>query len=397
MANLSGLKVLDLGTALAAPFSAMLLGDMGAEVIKIEKPGRGDLIRATDDYVGQGESGYFLGINRGKEGLAVDIRKPGGQEIVRALAAECDILIENFRAHRMAEWGLGYAELRAINPRLIYCSISAFGGAKGFEEVGGNDIIGQAYSGILDVTGDADAAPSKTGTPVVDASGALLATIGILSALHKRDKTGEGSHVQISLLEAAYALMPNYVVSVLNGEPNYTRQGSGHPQLVPYQAFKAADGRYVVVGAFHRASWQALCAAIGRADLVADPRFKENWDRVKNRRELIDILGAEILRRPRDEWLKIFEEHKMLAAPVLTIKESLGTFEKLIDGLVVTTEHSKLGTLKEVRCPIIFDSQPSSQQRAAPTLGEHTSERLRKTGFSDADLERWRQERVIGA
>ena len=397
MANLSGLKVLDLGTALAAPFSAMLLGDMGAEVIKIEKPGRGDLIRATDDYVGQGESGYFLGINRGKEGLAVDIRKPGGQQIVRALAAECDILIENFRAHRMAEWGLGYAELRAINPRLIYCSISAFGGAKGFEEVGGNDIIGQAYSGILDVTGDADAAPSKTGTPVVDASGALLATIGILSALHKRDKTGEGSHVQISLLEAAYALMPNYVVSVLNGEPNYTRQGSGHPQLVPYQAFKAADGRYVVVGAFHRASWQALCAAIGRVDLVADPRFKENWDRVKNRRELIDILGAEILRRPRDEWLKIFEEHKMLAAPVLTIKESLGTFEKLIDGLVVTTEHSKLGKLKEVRCPIIFDSQPSSQQRAAPTLGEHTSERLRKTGFGDADLERWRQERVIGA
>lgn len=395
MANLSGLKVLDLGTALAGPFGAMLLGEMGAEVIKIEKPGRGDLIRATDDYVGQGESGYFLGINRGKEGLAVDIRKPAGQKIVRALAAECDILIENFRAHRVAAWGLDYESMRAINPRLIYCSISAFGGAKGFEEVGGNDILGQAYSGIMDVTGDPDSAPSKTGPPVVDVSGAMLATIGILSALYKRTQTGEGSHIQISLLEAAYALMPNYVVSVLNGEPNYTRQGSGHPQLVPYQAFKAGDGKSVVVGAFHRSSWKELCAAMEREDLVADPKFKDNWDRVSNRQELVKILEAEMLRRPSDEWLKIFEKHKVLAAPVLTIKESLGTFEKAIDGLVITTDHSKLGKLKEVRCPITFDGKPSSQQRAAPTLGEHTIERLRKTGYSEEDLQRLRGEAII--
>ena len=395
MSNLSGLKVLDLGSALAAPFSAMLLGDMGAEVIKIEKPGRGDLIRATDDYVGQGESGYFLGINRGKEGLAVDIRKPAGQAIVRALAAECDILIENFRATRMAEWGLSYADLHALNPRLIYCSISAFGGAKGLEEEGGNDILGQAYSGILDLTGDPDSAPSKTGTPVVDASGAMLATIGILSALHKRTQTGAGAHVQISLLEAAYALMPNYVVSVLNGEPNYTRQGSGHPQLVPYQAFATADGKYIVVGAFHRASWNALCEAIGRADLMADPRFRDNWDRVKNRAELVGILTVEMGRRSRDEWLEVFAGHAVLSAPVLSIKESLGNFESLIDGLVVTTEHAKLGELKEVRCPIIFDGQPSSQTRAAPTLGQHTEERLRKLGYGDAELERLRTERVI--
>ena len=395
MSNLSGLRVLDLGSALAAPFSAMLLGDMGAEVIKIEKPGRGDLIRATDDYVGQGESGYFLGINRGKEGLAVDIRKPAGQEIVRALAAECDILIENFRSHRMAAWGLGYEDLQKVNPRLIYCSISAFGGAKGFEEVGGNDIIGQAYSGSRDVTGDPDSAPSKAGTPIVDASGAMLATIGILSALHKRTQTGAGSHVQISLLEAAYALMPNYVVSVLNGEPNYTRQGSGHPQLVPYQAFKTADGKYIVVGAFHRASWRELCTAIQREDLLADPKFKDNWDRVKHRKELVGILQTELLRRASDEWIKLFAERNVLAAPVLSIKESLTTFEKLIDGLVVTTEHSKLGKLKEVRCPITFDSKPSSQSRAAPTLGEHTLERLRKLGYADETLQRLRAEKII--
>ena len=395
MGNLSGLKILDLGTALAAPFSAMLMGEMGAEVIKIEKPGRGDLIRATDDYVGQGESGYFLGINRGKEGLTVDIRKPAGQKIVRALVKECDILIENFRAVRMAEWGLSYEDLREVNPKLIYCSISAFGGAAGFEELGGNDIIGQAYSGLLDVTGDPESAPSKTGTPVVDASGAMLATIGILSALYKRTQTGEGSHVQISLLEAAYALMPNYVVSVLNGEPNYTRQGSGHPQLVPYQAFKAKDGKYVVVGAFHRASWKELCTALKREDLMAEPKFKDNWDRVTNRKELIPIIEQEMLKKNRDEWLDIFKQHNVLAAPVLTIKESLGTFGKAIDGLVVETDHTKLGKLKEVRSPIIFDSKPSSQTRAAPVLGEHTDQRLRKLGFSDVELAQWRAERII--
>jgi crotonobetainyl-CoA:carnitine CoA-transferase CaiB-like acyl-CoA transferase len=151
----------------------------------------------------------------------------------------------------------------------------------------------------------------------------------------------------------------------------------------------------VVVGAFHRASWKALCTALGREDLAADPRFKDNWDRVKNRKALIYILSAEIVRRTRDEWLKVFNDDQVLSAPVLSIKESLGTFEKLIDGLVVTTDHSKLGKLKEVRCPIIFDGQPASQTRAAPTLGEHTVERLKKSGYSDADLERWRQERII--
>ncbi len=390
MSHLAGLRVLDLGSALAAPFSAMLLGELGAEVIKIEKPGRGDLIRFTDDYVGKGESGYFLGINRGKEGVTADIRTPVGQEIIRALAVECDVLVENFRSHRMAEWGLSYADLRAINPRLIYCSVSAFGDAKGMEEDGGNDIIGQAYSGILDVTGEPKSGPSKTGTPVVDASAAMLSTIGILAALFKREKSGVGEHIQVSLLEAAYALMPNYVVSVLNGEPNYTRQGSGHPQLVPYQAFPTSDGSYVVVGAFHRASWRQLCAALQREDLIVDPLFKENWDRVQNRQKLIAILEGEFMRKTRQEWLDTFAQHKVMAAPVLSIKDSLEMFSGLIDGLVIETEHDKLGKLREVRVPIAFSSEPTPVHHAAPTLGQHTTERLLKTGFSAEKIAEWR-------
>lgn len=395
MSHLSGLKVLDLGSALAAPFAAMLLGELGAEVIKVEKPGRGDLIRFTDDYVGKGESGYFLGINRGKEGITADIRTPVGQEIIRALAAQSDVLVENFRSHRMAEWGLSYEQLRELNPRLIYCSVSAFGNAKGMEEDGGNDIIGQAYSGLLDVTGDPESGPSKTGTPVVDASAAMLSTIGILAALHKRASTGVGEHVQVSLLEAAYALMPNYVVSVLNGEPNYTRQGSGHPQLVPYQAFPTADGSYVVVGAFHRTSWRQLCAALGREDLVAAEKFKENWDRVKNRKELIATLEPVFLTRTRQDWLDHFARYEVMAAPVLSIKESMAFFAERMDGLVIETEHQKLGKLREVRAPITFSSGPATVRRAAPTLGQHTVDRLRKIGFSDQQVAEWKEKGLV--
>lgn len=395
MAHLSDLKVLDLGSALAAPFAAMLLGEMGAEVIKVEKPGRGDLIRATDDYVGKGESGYFLGINRGKEGITADIRTPVGQRIIRALAAECDVLVENFRSHRMAEWGLGYEQLKVINPRLVYCSVSAFGNTRGMEEDGGNDIIGQAYSGILDVTGEAGSGPSKTGTPVVDASAAMLSTIGILAALRKRERTGVGEHVQVTLLEAAYALMPNYVVSVLNGEPNYQRQGSGHPQLVPYQAFLAQDGSYIVVGAFHRASWRQLCAALEREDLLEDPRFTENWDRVKHRGALIAILETVMLGRTRQQWLDRFAAFDVLSAPVLNIKDSMAFFDERMDGLVIETEHASLGTLREVRSPISFSSEPPVPRRAAPTLGQHTRERLLKTGFTDEEITGWKQLRLV--
>ena len=395
MSHLSGLKILDLGSALAAPFSAMLLGELGASVIKVEKPGRGDLIRFTDDYVGKGESGYFLGINRGKEGITADIRTVVGQRIIRALVLDCDVLVENFRSHRMEEWGLSYGQLKEINPRLIYCSVSAFGNAKGMEEDGGNDIIGQAYSGLLDVTGEPDSGPSKTGTPVVDASAAMLSTIGILAALHKRASTGVGEHIQVSLLEAAYALMPNYVVSVLNGEPNYTRQGSGHPQLVPYQAFPTMDESYIVVGAFHRASWRQLCSALNQEDLILNEKFKENWDRVKNRKELIAILEPIFLQRTREDWLDHFSKYEVMCAPVLSIKDSMQFFDERMNGLVIETEHSKLGKLREIRTPITFSSSPPAVTRAAPYLGEHTHSRLLKLGFTEQEIADWKSQGLI--
>ncbi len=394
MTSLSDLKVLDLGSALAAPYAAMMLADLGAEVIKIEKPRRGDLIRFTDRYVG-GESGYFLGINRGKDSVTVDVRVEEGRRIIREMAKDADILIENFRSKRMVEWGLSYEDLKPLNPRLIYCSISGFGDIPGYEDTGGNDIVAQAYSGIMDITGDADGGPAKTGAPVVDVMAGMLATSGILAALHRRDVTGEGDHVRVNLLEAAYALMPNYVVSVLNGTPNFRRCGSGHPQLVPYQAFLAADGRYVVVGVFHTASWQGFCDAIERLDLMNDPRFKENADRVTNRAELAAIIQEIIQTKPADHWVAMFKERDLLASPVLTIDESFRTFSAAREDLVVSLPHSTLGELKMLRVPIHSRQAPASPSRASPTLGEHTEARLSEMGLDAATLNALREKRVI--
>jgi crotonobetainyl-CoA:carnitine CoA-transferase CaiB-like acyl-CoA transferase len=382
---LSDLKILDLGSALAAPYAAMLMADMGAQVIKVEKPRRGDMIRATDSYV-QGESGYFLGINRGKDSVTVDIRKPEGRDIIRQMIPETDILVENFRSPRMDEWGLSYAELSAINPRLIYCSVSAFGDMPGFEETGGNDIIAQAYSGLMDITGNPDREPSRTGSPVVDVSCGMLATIGILSAVHERAKTGRGRHVKVSLLESAYALMPNYVVSVLNGEPNFTRQGSGHPQIAPYQAYPAGDGRYVVVGAFHNTSWKAFCDTIGRSDLTEDARFLKNADRVAHRQELSAILEVELKKRTSREWVSLFEKNDILAAPILNLKDSFAHFAALNADLIASASHGTLGKLRMLRNPISFDGATPTASRAAPVLGADTERRLTELGYTKQQI-----------
>jgi crotonobetainyl-CoA:carnitine CoA-transferase CaiB-like acyl-CoA transferase len=231
---------------------------------------------------------------------------------------------------------------------------------------------------------------------VVDISGANLAAIGILSALYRRNQTGTGEHIQLSLLEAAYALMPNYLVSVLNGDPQFKRQGSGHPQLVPYQAFKAGDGKYIVIGAFHRSSWLAFCKALEREDLTQMPQFKDNWDRVKNRHELVAILENELRRRSSTEWLKLFKQHQVLASPVLTIKESFETFSKLIPGLIAESSHGKLGKVRMLRPPIRFtgnmDEPPLS---AAPVLGQHTQERLAKAGHSQEEIRDWQAKGIV--
>lgn len=392
---LRGLTVIDVGTAVAGPYCTTLLSDLGADVIKVEKPGRGDLIRFTDRYV-DGESGYFIGVNRGKRSITADVRTAEGQEIIRRLVRQADVIVENFRPGAMEKWGLGYRTLRAENTRLVYCSMKAFPQARGFETVAGNDITVQAYSGLMDLTGYEDGPPAKVGAPLVDTGASLLGTIGVLAALRQRETSGEGDHVSVSLLETAYALMPNFLVTELNSDHRFCRLGSGHPQLVPYQAFMCADGNYIVVGAFHRESWNRLCSALDREDIRVDTRFAENFDRVQNRTALIPLLQVELLKKSRDDWIGVFDAIDVPCSPILSLNDSLAFFAERLPGLIEETSHATLGTVRMLRFPVrLANSQPAPRREAAPTLGADTDAVLSQIGYSAADLSALRERRII--
>jgi crotonobetainyl-CoA:carnitine CoA-transferase CaiB-like acyl-CoA transferase len=397
MRPLEGLTVLDVGTAMAGPYSAALLADLGADVIKVEKPRRGDLIRFTDRNI-SGASGYFLGVNRGKRGLTADLRKPDGQEIIRRLARNADVLVENYRSGKMTEWHLGYEDLHELNPRLVYCSLSMFpNDVVGYDQLVGNDKIAQAITGLMDNTGEADGEPTRLGAPIVDASGGFLCAIGILAALHARDRTGQGDHVLISLLEAAYALMPPWIPSILNSDVQFTRQGNKHPLLAPYQLFKSSDDRYMVVGAFHNESWRRLCRALDLPDLIEDERFTDNLLRVANRDVLDPIIEAEMAKRTAAELQKLLEEHSVPAAPVLSIRDSVEMFTSIAPQMIVRTDHAELGELKHLRAPVRLGSELDirGKMKAAPPLGHDTDEILQMNGYSATEIANLRERHVI--
>jgi crotonobetainyl-CoA:carnitine CoA-transferase CaiB-like acyl-CoA transferase len=394
MGILDGVTVLDFGSAVAAPYAAMLMADLGATVVKVEKVKRGDLIRFTDHMV-DGKSGYFLGVNRGKRGITLDLRTAEGQAVALKLCESADVLLENFRPGMMDSWGLSYDDVRAVKPDIIYCSVSAFGGTKGFESESGNDIIAQAYSGLMAMTGDIDGPPAKAGTPVTDVAASCMALISVLAAMLRRKDTGEGAKVKTSLLDASYALMPNYTASVLNGTPRFRRQGSGHPQLAPYEAYTAGDGKYLVIGAFHNESWRRLCNALGRPDLENDPRIADNTLRVRNRRELKQIINQELASRTAEEWLAILREYDVPVAPVLEMEESIAYFTELNPDLVVGGIPSNAGEIRMLRAPFEIDGERPFHPLGAPALGEHTNEVLLEAGFAQAEIDGFRTRGVV--
>jgi crotonobetainyl-CoA:carnitine CoA-transferase CaiB-like acyl-CoA transferase len=394
MGILDGVKVLDFGSALAAPYAAMLMADLGATVVKVEKVRRGDLIRFTDHAI-RGKSGYFIGINRGKRGITLDLRTEAGQEIARNMCRSADVLLENFRPGMMDGWGLSYEDIRAVKPDIIYCSVSAFGGTKGFETESGNDIIAQAYSGLMAMTGDIDGPPAKAGTPVTDVAASCMALVSILAALLRKQQTGEGARLRTSLLDASYALMPNYTASVLNGTPKYRRQGSGHPQIAPYEAYTAGDGKYLVIGAFHNESWHRLCEALGRPDLENDPRIADNNSRVKNRKELAGIIDAELARHTAAEWLEILREADVPVAPVLEMEESLEFFTERNPGLWTDGIPSEAGDLRMLRAPFEIDGERPFHPMGAPALGQHTDEVLLEEGYTQEEIDDFREQRIV--
>ena len=373
---LAGVKVLDLTRVLAGPYCTMFLGDLGAEVVKIEQPDVGDDTRAWGPPFAGGESAYFLCINRNKKSVTLDLKSNQAVGLLRRLAEGADVLVENFRPGTMERLGLGERELRAVNPRLIYASLSGFGADGPMKDWPGYDLIIQAWGGLMSVTGMPDGEPTKVGVAIVDIVAGLMLGKAILAALFARERTGVGQKLETSLLEAEVACLINAGSNYLVGGVVPGRWGNAHPNIVPYQSFKSRDG-YLVIGVASEGIWRRLCQAIGMAGLADDPRFARNPQRVEHRGELIDILTEIFLQRDTAAWATLLIDAGVPCAPVQTIDQVFLAPQVIAREMVVQVPHPTAGTIRMAGLPVKFSGTPASIRLAPPLLGQHTAEVLR--------------------
>lgn len=372
---LDGIRVLDLTRALAGPYCTMFLGDMGAEIAKVEQPGVGDDSRGWGPpFIGQ-ESAYFLAINRNKKSLAIDIKSNRGAELVRRLACKADVLIENFRPGTMDRLSLGEAELRTLNPRLIYASLSGFGSDGPMKDWPGYDLIIQAWGGFMSITGRPDGEPTKVAVAIIDIVAGLMLGKAITAALFARERTGVGQKIDSSLLEAEVACLIPYGSDYLASGKVPGRNGNAHPNIVPYQSFNTADG-YMVVGAASEGNWQRLCKAIEKSELADDPRFANNGQRVAHRQELIAILTDVFLQRDTASWIRLLSEAGIPCAPVQTIDQVFRDPQVLHRDMLLEIEHPAAGKVRMAGMPVKFSGTPASLRLPPPMLGQHSEEIL---------------------
>jgi crotonobetainyl-CoA:carnitine CoA-transferase CaiB-like acyl-CoA transferase len=384
---LAGLKVIDLSHVMAGPACAMLLADMGADVIKVEKlPGGEDARRMVPPTI-SGESAAFLIMNRNKRGIALNLKTEAGRKVLSRLLQDADVLIENYRRGTMEKMGFGYDALHALNPRLIYCSISGFGRTGPYADRGGFDLVTQGMSGLMSITGEGPGCPPvKLGAPVTDITAGILGCVGILAALHARASTGKGQMVDTSLFEAG--IIHTYWQSAIcfaTGEAPGP-MGTAHPLNAPYQAFAVADG-WITVGAANQKNWQRLLDVLEASQLGDDPRFASNADRMRNLPALQAELTAFFKTRTSAEWLRRLEEAGVPAGPVLDVRQMQSDPQALAREMIVKTAHPVAGQVSSIGLPIKFSETPGRVTRAAPVLGQHTREVLREHGFSDAEAE----------
>ena len=372
---LDGIRVLDFSHAAAAPFASMFLGDLGAEVIKIEKPGQGDGSRSMGvpmPLLDARDSDYYVSLNRNKKGIVIDLAQAEGAALARRLAAQCDVVMENFRPQVMGRLGLAFEDLRSLRRGLVYCSISAFGDSGPWCERPANDIIMQSVTGLMGVTGEVGGGPVRIGAPISDFSSGLFGLSGVLAALFARERFPQGQHVKVAMLDASLNMMCNYIPSVATLGQRIERLGRGHAQIVPYQAFACADGEYVMVGAFTRGFWRNLCRALGHEEWITDARFKSNPVRLANRALLVGALESIFATRTRAEWLAVLDAADVPNSPVLELHEAVHTEQVEHNGSIQSIDHAG-HPVRVAGCPIKVDQWHGAPAEPAPRLGADTN------------------------
>ena len=380
---LAGLKVLELARILAGPWVGQLLADLGADVVKVERPGAGDdtrgwgppFIEAADG--GDLSAAYFHACNRGKRSITADFETPEGQGLIRDLALHADVLVENFKVGGLKKYGLDYESLKAVNPRLVYCSITGFGQDGPYAARAGYDFMIQGMGGIMDLTGAPDGEPQKIGVAFADIFTGVYSVVGVLAALRQRDKSGTGAHLDMALLDVQTSVLANQAMNYLASGKTPTRMGNAHPNIVPYQVFPVADG-HVIVAVGNDGQFARFAAVLGVPQLALDERFRTNVGRVSHRPELVPLLTAETVKVTREFLLGALEAQGVPAGPINTVADVFADPQVLARGMRIDLPSSsaKAGAIPSVRSPIVMNGRPLASDRPSPRLGEHTEEIL---------------------
>jgi formyl-CoA transferase/CoA:oxalate CoA-transferase len=382
---LSGLRVLDLTRILSGPFCTMILADLGADVIKVEDVGKGDDTRAWGPPFQGADAAYFHSVNRNKRSIAVDLKDQECLALVQRLAREADVVAENFRPGTAARLGLGFEQVRAHNPRIVYASISGYGQTGPMSQEPGYDAIAQALSGVMSVTGEADGPPVRFGVSGADLAAGMWACVGLLAALHERQRTGQGQWVDISLVDGQIAWLTYVAAGHLATGEVPQRYGSAHPTIVPYQAFPTADG-HLMVAAGNDGLWQRFARVAGLGELAADPRFATNPDRVRNREQLLPLIEDVLRTRPAQEWVELLAEAGVPVGRINTVDQALAHPQVVAREMTAEVEHPNAGTLRVVTSPIKLSASPPAVRTAPPEHGQHTAEVLAGLGVDDEQI-----------
>lgn len=388
-AALDKIKVVDLTRTLAGPFCTMLMGDMGAEVVKIEEPTGGDETRHWTPFV-NGESTQFLTFNRNKRSLGINLKESEGLKIVRDLAADADVMIESFRAGTLDRLGLGYEDIKKTNPGVVYCSISGYGRTGPMSDMPGYDLLIQAYSGLMSLTGEPEGSPLRIGFSLVDLFTGMMAYGTILTALRQRDQTGKGQWVESALLDGQVAALSYHATGFMGTGVEPKRMGSGHPSLVPYQSFNSSNGQFII-GCANQGLWERMARAIGQDAMLEDPRYSTNTGRVEHRAECVGELNMIFATNTTDHWVELIVKAGVPCGPINTVSDVVSNPQVLARNMIAEVDHPKVPNLKFPNSPLKLTDSPATIRRVPPMLGQHNEEILGEVGYSTekiADLKK---------